>query len=227
MIPSSDIESILFSGSVDKDQLADLMSDYNDVFSFINYGDFGEIHWLNTSGPIYTTYTDNCGTGQVEAVNNVGGDEDYHEVIFRQPITKKELIETLSAAMFDPFGSYYFDGNENWNNKNIAVWWNKSEERVNYIIDRYKEELNLPDKPHVTSWKIGDEVFTGQLYGPPRPIPENYKYWLDFYQFKMKIYLEWYIFKICGQTTILLTFDFDWTKREELDKLFNSKILTA
>lgn len=224
MTPSSEIESILFSGSVDRSQLADLMSDYTDVFSFINYGNFGEIHWLNTPGPIYTTYTDNCGTGQVEAMNNVSCDKNDHEAIFRQPFTKKELIETLSAALVDPFGAYYFDGNENWNNENIVGWWNKSEERVNYIIDKYNDELNLPDKP---SWKIGSEIFTHPDYEPSRPVPENYKYWLDVYQFEMKIYLEWYIFKLCGNKSILPTFDFDWAKREELDKLFNAKTLNA
>ncbi len=88
------------------------MSPYTDNFSFINYGDFAEIHWLNTPGPIYTTYTDNCGTGQVEVVNNVSADAGGHEAIFKQPITKQELTKTLSAALVDPFGAYYFDGNQ-------------------------------------------------------------------------------------------------------------------
>ena len=190
----------------------------------INYGGFKEINWLNTPGPIYTTCTDNCGTGQIDGLNNVGGDEDYHEIIFKQPFTKQELKETLMAVGCDPLGSYYFDGNKNWNKESIATWWDKSEERLKFIIDRYKEELNLPEKPRITSWRIGDKIFIDQLYAPPRPIPENYKYWLDFYQFKMKRYLEWYILKNQGQVIILQTLDFNWTQSEELDKLFNSRI---
>jgi hypothetical protein len=123
----------------------------------------------------------------------------------------------------DPFGAYYFDGNQHWNKENILDWWGKSEERVNYIIERYADELNLPTHPHITSWRIGGEVFTGQLFGPSRPIPENYKYWLDFYQLQMKGYLEWYIYKLYDQTVYLPPFNFDWTRKENLDKLFYSK----
>ena len=217
--PHSDIEKILFGHSIDKN----ILSEFVHTLECVNFGQFKEIDWLNTPGPIYTTCTDNCGTGQIEALNNVGGDEDYREIIFKQPFTKQELRETLSAAACDPLGSYYFDGNQNWNWKNIASWWDRSQERINYIIDRYNEELNLPEKPHITSWKIGDKIYSGQLYGPPRPIPENYKYWLDFYQFEMKGYLEWYIFKIHGEIIVLPTLDFDWTRKQELDKLFNTK----
>ena len=60
----------------------------------------------------------------------------------------------------------------------FAVWWQKSNERVNYILDRYHDELNLP--------VILDRPF----YGPRERIPENYKSWLDFYQKGMKAYLE-------------------------------------
>lgn len=49
-----------------------------------------EVYWLNTPGPTYTTQTDNCGTGQIEALNNVGGDENYYEFIFKQPENLKD-----------------------------------------------------------------------------------------------------------------------------------------
>ena len=205
--PSKDIERILFEPTIDTKELEQLIG----TLEFINYGDFKDVNWLNTPGPIYTTYTDNCGTGQVEAMNNVGGDEDYHEVIFKQPFTRKELKETLTSAAIDPFGSYYFDGNKNWNKTNILDWWNNSEERVSYILDNYKAELNLPD------------ILDRPLYGPRQPIPENYKFWLDFYQYGMKEYLEWYLSKIHNQTIHLPKLSFDWTRRNELDEIYYSK----
>ncbi len=200
-IPSKDIEKILYQSTITAKELT----------QFIGTGDFTNINWLNTPGPIYTTYTDNCGTGQIEAINNVGGDEDYHEIIFKQPFTRQELKETLTAAAVDPFDSYYFDGNKNWNKTNVLKWWNKSEERISYILDNYKVELNLPD------------ILDRPLYGPRQPIPENYKFWLDFYQYGMKEYLEWYIRKIHNQTIHLPQLSFDWTMRNEFDELYKTK----
>jgi hypothetical protein len=81
MIPSPDIEKILFNG----------LAELTDYLSFFDYSDFKAIHQLNTPGPIYTSNTDNCGTGQVEAMNNVGGTIDYQEIIFKPPFTWQEL----------------------------------------------------------------------------------------------------------------------------------------
>ncbi|MDF2189345.1 hypothetical protein [Paraflavitalea sp. CAU 1676] len=192
MTPSTDIERLLFTGRVDKISLQEYLPDFVDDWNFVGYSDFKEVNWLNTPGPIYTTITDNCGTGQPAAMNNVGGGEDYREIIFRQPVTRQELEETLTAALIDPFGAYYFDGNLNWTTELIKEWWLKSNERISYILDRYEEEICLPD------------VLDRPLYGPREGIPDNYKNWLDFYQIGMKEYLEWYIFKLTNQRTNLL-----------------------
>lgn len=222
-LPDLEIENMIFKSRIN----------FNQVqlrFTFTEHlnkgGDFSNVNWLNTPGPIYTTHTDNCGTGQVEAINNVGGDEDYHEAIFKQPANTTELDQTIRAAVCDPFGSYYFDGNLNWNPDNTLEWWDKSNERIDYIIALYKAELELPEKPHISSWKIGNKVFTGQLYGPSRPIPENYKSWLDFYQHGLKNYLEWYINKLFNKTINFQSLKYDWSKRKELDNLFDLKLLT-
>lgn len=87
MTPDKDVEKILFEATIDAKKFIELIGH----LKFVNYGDFKDVNWLNTPGPVYTTYTDNCGTGQVEAMNNVGGDEDYHEVIFKQPFNIQEL----------------------------------------------------------------------------------------------------------------------------------------
>ena len=104
MAPGKDIEKIFFEPKIDIQEFTYLIGHLD----FVNYSDFKEVNWLNTPGPIYTTCTDNCGTGQVEAMNNVGGDENYHEIIFKQPFDRRELQETLTAAAVDPFGAYYY-----------------------------------------------------------------------------------------------------------------------
>lgn len=206
-IPSKEIEKILFEQTVNTEEFVQFIGD----FKFTNYGAFENVNWLNTPGPIYTSYTDNCGTGQVEAMNNVGGDEDYHEVIFKQPLNSQELKEILTAASVDPYDAYYFDGNKNWTSKLIIDWWSKSQERITYILDCYQYELNLPD------------ILDRPLYGPRIPIPENYKNWLDFYQSGMKEYLGWYMSKISTQSVTLNELNFDWTRKDKLDNLLKSK----
>src|SRR5689334_15003564 len=118
-LPDKEIEDILFEREFDKSKFIKHLSTLQCRQSSINIGGFSEVNWLNTPGPIYTTHTDNCGTGQVEAMSNVGGDEDYHEIIFKQPFTKQEFIEILNAADCDPFDAYYYDGNLNWNSEKV------------------------------------------------------------------------------------------------------------
>ena len=206
-ITSKEIEKILFEQTVNTEEFVRFIGN----FKFTNHGDFENINWLNTPGPIYTSYTDNCGTGQVEAMNNVGGDEDYHEVIFKQPLNEQELKEILTAASIDPYDAYYFDGNKNWTSKLIIDWWSKSHERITYILDCYQYELNLPD------------ILDRPLYGPRIPIPENYKNWLDFYQSGLKEYLEWYMTKINTYPVTLNELNFDWTRKNKLDNFLKSK----
>ena len=208
MIPNEDIEKILFEPTINMQEMIELIGH----LEFVNHGDFNEVNWLNTPGPIYTTYTDNCGTGQVEAMNNVGGDENYHEVIFKQPSDRRELQETLTAAAVDPLGGYYFDGNQNWTTDLIIEWWQKSNERINYILNCYEDELNLP------------AILDRPLYGPREPIPQNYKSWLDFYQKGMKEYLEWYILKLRNQKIVLNELSFDWTRKKRSDAILKSKM---
>jgi hypothetical protein len=206
MIPSPDIKRILFNGPIDKTLLKEFLIETN-----FNQGNFNEIHWLNTPGPIYTTHTDNSGTGQAEAVNNISGDIDYHEIIFKQPFTREELKETLVAAYTDSLEAYFYDGNENWTKELIINWWSKSEERVACILELYDRELNLPPVP--------DELSFGDI----EPIPQNYKNWLDFYQNGMKEYLEWYIFRLCGEQMELDDINIDWSKKEGFDKLVDER----
>jgi hypothetical protein len=208
MIPSPDIKRILFNGPIDETQLKEFLFEIN-----FNHGGFNEIHWLNTPGPIYTTYTDNCGTGQVEAINNVGGDIEYREIIFKQPFTKNELKETLVAAYVDPSDAYFYDGNENWTKELIINWWSKSDVRIACILELYYREINVPEADEPS-----DEAI--------EPIPENYKNWLDFYQNGMKEYLEWYIFRLCGQQMELNDLHIDWSRKADFDKLLNVRETT-
>ncbi len=213
-------ESILylFKGELTKEQLVGLDWDINDLGGFKNE----EIYWLNTPGPIYTTQTDNCGTGQPEALNNVGGDEDYYEFIFKQPFNEKELIEIKSSADVDPLGGYYIDGNKYWTNEKIIEWWEKIESIIDYMVNRYEEELQLPSNPHNRLYDFGKGLKEAHFFGPIKPLPQNYKSALDFYQYDIKNYLEWYTTFNNGISIELKKVDYNWDKKIELDELLKT-----
>lgn len=198
MTPSADTARILFRGPIDIIEL----SRFHGALNYINEGGFAEIHWLNTPGPIYTVCTDNCGTGPDVAKNNVGFDEEYREVVFKQPFTSIELKDILTAASIDPFNDYYIDGNQQWTKELIIAWWLKSNERIDYILDRYHAEINGRGKWDAT--------------------PESFRSWLNFYQHGMKEYLEWYILELGNQPTILPALVVDWTRKQQLDDLLRS-----
>lgn len=212
-LPETSVQ-YLFSGILSSKQLKEL-----DCGEFYNGGfQNEEVYWLNTPGPIYTTQSDNCGTGQPEAPNNVGGDEDYYEFIFKQPINKNELTQTLSASFVDPWDGYFLDGNSYWTNEHILNWWAGIKKIVDYMVVRYEEELKLPKNPHNTIWDFGDGTKEMHLYGPSTPLPVNYKAALDFYQYGLKNYLEWYSKINNGQTVQIQNLEYNWDKKLELDK---------
>jgi hypothetical protein len=59
-IPIKTIEKILFEHTINTEEFVQFIGNVK----FNNFGDFRNINWLNTPGPIYTSYTDNCGTGK-------------------------------------------------------------------------------------------------------------------------------------------------------------------
>lgn len=180
----------------------------------LDTSDFAHVDWLNTPGPLYTSNKNIYGSGNIIAQHNIACNKQKNQVIFKQPFNKKECDKTLLALELDDFEGYYFDGNCCWNKDKIIAWWDKSEERIAAILELYKQELYMPQK----SINI-DEDFK-------RPTPENFKYWLDFYQGGMKSYLEWYIKQLTSETVELAELQIDWTIKEKLDKIFFLKFLS-
>jgi hypothetical protein len=203
----------LFRGELYPEQINKLKYDGYDIGG----AETEAVFWLNTPGPVYTTCTDNCGTGQIEAMYNVGGDCDYYEFLFKQPFDEFEMEQVKSAAYFNPLAGYYFDGNKYWTNKRIVKWWNGIETVINYMVERYDEELRLPTNPHRRLVDLGDGPKEIQLHGPGKPLPENYKSALDFYQYGIKEYLEWYMKINNGVTVNLQGVKYDWSRKLELD----------
>lgn len=164
--------------------------------------------------PIYTTQTNNnINAGKFLATSNIAGDEIDAQIIFKQPFTQKEVDAILLAATLNDGEGYYADGNKYWNKTNIIHWWAKSEERIQCITEAYKTEL---------FGLINNNCAPNTL--KQRPVPENYKLWLDFYRHEMKQYLQWYIYQLENTVVELPELRLDWSLIEKLNDIFNAKL---
>jgi hypothetical protein len=95
--------------------------------------------WMNTPGPLYCGNGDNCGTGPLQAPNNVQVDPQGFEVIFRQPVNHFELRQVLQAAWADPMSGYGCDGDAHWSLQCIRTWWAEERLEVEATLARERE----------------------------------------------------------------------------------------
>ena len=116
---------------------------------FLDHDYWFERHPFNFSGPFYTGQYENCGTGDIEAPDNVLYDSNTFEYIFKQPSSFEELLCVLDAASVEVFDSYACNGNRYWTYNLCKEWWREK--------DKLVAQLNTPEVMKVN----GDRV---QLY---------------------------------------------------------------
>ena len=102
-------------------------------------GKWSDKHWMNTPGPIYCGDTDNCGTGPIEAPNNVQLDSRGYQVVFRQPVNRYELRQVLQAVEHDPFHGYGRDGDAHWSYPTIQTWWSDVRPEIEQEVARERK----------------------------------------------------------------------------------------
>jgi hypothetical protein len=101
-------------------------------------------HWMNTPGPIYGGDTVSCGTGPLEAPNNVGVDERWHEIIYRQPVNGYELRQVVQAAWAEVADGYGADGDLHWSYTTVREWWADPRRKLEQELQRlYDTQLAL------------------------------------------------------------------------------------
>lgn len=109
-------------------------SKHND---FLDNSYWNTKHPFNFPGSFYTGESDTCGTGDVEAPNNVMYDENAMEFIFRQPQTFEELLRVVDAGAVEVLNSYSCDGNNFWTYGKCKEWWKN---RFDIISEMNKTE---------------------------------------------------------------------------------------
>ena len=196
-------------------------------------GRWSEKHWMNTPGPIYCGQSDNCGTGPAEAPDNVHGDAEGHEVIYRQPVNLLELEQVINAANCDPWGGYGADGNLHWTYETIKQWWAGRGTLIAEVTRLHQEanqsyQIWLNKTLFGVDFRLVDlQVYTKMLEWPefadvedPRIVymdcerrrlhsdTSSYNRWKNFIQQDMLQYLQLYMFfldhgRIAGEDDIL------------------------
>ncbi len=148
----SDFTAYLYRPNVDeiiKTELLLFLSDPDQYIGFLDNDYWFEKHPFNFPGPFYTGQSDSCGTGDIEAPDNVMYDSNTFEYIFKQPSSFEELLCVLDAAAVEVFDSYACNGNRYWTYNLCKEWWRDK--------DKLVAQLNTPEVMKVN----GDRV---QLY---------------------------------------------------------------
>ncbi len=194
----------------------DIRPHSNEIFS----GQWVDKHWMNTPGPIYCGQTDNCGTGPIQAPENVHVDARDYEVIYRQPVNFLELEAVVNAASCDPFGGYGADGDLHWTSEAIRHWWENRENLLGEVTRLHREaeqsytqclakvpaDIDFRTVGHASYATVlqGEEAFkdvtdTRLLYMEcqRRQLASNassYKKWTDYIEHGLQRYLQLYSF---------------------------------
>jgi hypothetical protein len=107
------------------------------------HSNFGHRNPLNVPGPFYGAETDTCGTGVVEAPDNVLLDERGQEYLFRQPEDTAELQGILSAAFCECFTGYGADGDQNWTLSLVREWWATRFDLLRVPVSSHNDDVSV------------------------------------------------------------------------------------
>ncbi|MFD3594103.1 ferredoxin [Nocardia sp. NPDC058640] len=138
-------------------------------------GKWANRDWRNVPGPFYGAGTDNCLTGRFTAPAHIVYDDDYYEVIYRQPGNPRETYVLLEAMRQDPYSCYAADGDKHWTLPLIRDWWadrGRLAEWINQAI------ASQPTGEHEEDFR-GLHAYDTYLTNGLETYLVEYAFWLD------------------------------------------------
>jgi hypothetical protein len=135
--------------------------------------------WMNTPGPLYCGNGDNCGTGTLQAPNNVQVDPEGFEVIFRQPVNRFELRQVLQAAWADPLSGYGCDGDAHWSLPAIRMWWAEERREVEATLARERETQLALGSAKDYAYSAGLERWLQYVRHGLQPYLQRYAFFME------------------------------------------------
>lgn len=121
-----DFRAFLYRPNIDKvikNELLPFLEAPEKYNGYLSHHHWEEKHPFNFPGPFYTGQSDSCGTGDIEAPDNVLYDSNCFEYIFKQPGNFEELLRVFDAAAVEIFDSYSCNGNQFWTYGLCKEWW--------------------------------------------------------------------------------------------------------
>lgn len=137
-------------------------------------GEWADRHWMSTPGPIYCGDTDNCGTGPLQAPNNVVLDGNGFQILYRQPVHLYELKQVAQAADHDTFHAYGVDGDLHWSYEAVKAWWIGPRRQI-----EHEARLLYVANSHLHNYYIELKRWLDYLYGDLYQDLQAYAFFLD------------------------------------------------
>ncbi|MFK0223157.1 ferredoxin [Streptomyces vinaceus] len=145
-------------------------------------GEWGDRNWRNVPGPFYGADTDCMQFGREHAPDHVAFDE-AHEFVFRQPVTERETAALVTAAGWELYNNYAWDGDEHWTVEGVRAWW-RDRGRVREwavaaarVWSSYREDPKYV--PHYLDAADGHREFVAYIDDGLEAYLRGYLFWLD------------------------------------------------
>ena len=136
-----DFMSFLYKPEIDnviRFEIPALLAFRKPYHDFFRHDHWPDKHPFNFPGPFYTGQSDSCGTGDIEAPENVMYGLHCCEYVFRQPRNFAELSCVFEAAAVEVLDSYSCNGNKYWTYELCKEWWRN---RFDLIAQLYDPEV--------------------------------------------------------------------------------------
>jgi hypothetical protein len=140
-----DFSAFLYRPNIDKiikQELLPFLEAPRQYNGFLDVDHWLEKHPFNFPGPFFTGQSDSCGTGDIEAPDNVLYDSNCYEYIFKQPSSFEELLCVFDAAAVEAFDSYACIGNNYWTYSICKEWWRGKDELIEQLNTHEVKKMN-------------------------------------------------------------------------------------
>ncbi|MEV0992791.1 ferredoxin [Streptomyces sp. NPDC049949] len=157
-------------------------SPYSTFGTPVFQGEWANRNWRNVPGPFYGADTDCMQFGRDHARDHVAFD-DFHEFVFRQPVNERETEALVTAAGWELYNNYAWDGDDHWTPEGVRAWWRERGRVREWAVgaaaawSSYAE--NPTYVPHYHDAADGHRDFVAYIDDGLEAYLRGYLFWLD------------------------------------------------
>ncbi|MFI8265203.1 MULTISPECIES: ferredoxin [unclassified Streptomyces] len=145
-------------------------------------GEWANRNWRNVPGPFYGADTDCMQFGRDHARDHVAFD-DFHEFVFRQPVNERETEALVTAAGWELYNNYAWDGDDHWTPEGVRAWWRERGRVREWAVAAAAEWSSYAENPeyvpHYHDAADGHRDFVAYIDDGLEAYLRGYLFWLD------------------------------------------------